>query len=50
MFAFVLQFLTAYFEVLYGLANRFFATVLILWLLAISLQLRAVARDSAREA
>ncbi len=50
VFAFVLQFLTAYFEVLYGLANRFFATVLILWLLAISLQLRAVARDSAREA
>ena len=50
VFAFVLQFLTAYFEVLYGLANRFFATVLIVWLLAISIQLRAVARDSAREA
>jgi hypothetical protein len=44
VFAFVLQFLTAYFEVLYGLANRFFATVLIAWLLAISIKLRALAR------
>jgi hypothetical protein len=45
VFAFVLQFLTAYFEVLYGLANRFFVTVLIVWLLAISIRLRAVARE-----
>jgi hypothetical protein len=44
--AFVIQFLTAYFEVLYGLANRFFATVLIVWLLATSIRLRAVARLS----
>ena len=44
VFAFVLQFLTAYFEVLYGLANRFFATVLIAWLLTISIKLRALAR------
>ena len=50
VFAFVLQFLMIYLDVLYGLANRFFATVLIVWLLAISIQLRAVARDSAREA
>jgi hypothetical protein len=45
VFAFVLQFLTAYFEVLYGPANRFFATVLIVWLLVISIRLRAVARE-----
>ena len=45
VFAFVLQFLTAYFEVLYGRANRFFATVLIVWLLAISIRLRGVARE-----
>jgi hypothetical protein len=45
VFAFVLQFLAAYFEVLYGLANRFFATVLIVWLLAISIRLRALARE-----
>ena len=47
VFALVLQFLMAYFEVLPGLANRFFATVLIVWLLAISIRLRAVACDSA---
>ena len=45
VFAFVLQFLTAYFEVRYGLANRFFAAVLVAWLLAISIQ---VARLGAR--
>ena len=50
VFALVLQFLMVYLDVLDGLANRFFATVLIVWLLAISIQLRAVARDSAREA
>jgi hypothetical protein len=44
VFAFVLQFFTAYFELLYGLANRFFATMLVAWLLAISIQLRALAR------
>jgi hypothetical membrane protein len=45
VFAFVLQFLTAYFEVRYGLANRFFAAVLVAWLLAISIKLRASARE-----
>jgi Protein of unknown function (DUF998) len=50
VFALVLQFLMAYLEVVPGLANRFFATVFIVWLLAISIQLRAVARDAAREA
>jgi hypothetical protein len=43
VFAFVLQFLTAYIGVLYGLANRFFVTVLVAWLLAISIRLRALA-------
>jgi hypothetical protein len=41
VFAFGLQSLTAYFEVVYGLANRFFATVLVVWLLALSIRLRA---------
>lgn len=44
VFAFILQFLTAYFEVRYGLANRFFAAVLVAWLLAISIKLLASAR------
>ena len=44
VFAFALQFVTAYFEVLHGLANRFFVTVIIVWLLATSIRLRAVAR------
>jgi hypothetical protein len=44
--AFAVQFLTAYFEVLYGLANRFFAMVLIVWLLATSIRLRAVERGA----
>jgi len=44
-FAFALQFLTAYVEVGYGLANRFFVTVLVAWLLAISIKLRASARE-----
>ena len=43
VFAFVLQFFTAYFELLYGLANRFFAAMLVAWLLAISIRLRALA-------
>jgi Protein of unknown function (DUF998) len=43
VFALVLQFLAAYFEVLPGLANRFFAAVLIAWLLAISIRVRALA-------
>ena len=45
VFAFVLQFLTVYIAVLYGLANRFFATVFIVWLLAISIELRGLARE-----
>jgi hypothetical protein len=36
--------------VLPGLANRFFATVFIVWLLAIAIRLRTVALESAREA
>jgi hypothetical protein len=43
--AFVLQFLTAYMEVRYGLANRFFVTVLVAWLFAISIKLHALARE-----
>ena len=43
--AFVLQFLTAYTEVLYGLANRLFVTVLVAWWLAISIKLHALARE-----
>jgi hypothetical protein len=50
VFALVLQFLMAYLEVLPGLANRFFATVFIVWLLAIAIRLRTVALESAREA
>ena len=45
MFAFALQFLTAYLEVLYGLANRLFVTVLVAWWIAISIKLRALARE-----
>ena len=45
VFAFVLQFLTVYIAVLYGLANRFFATVLLVWLLRISIKLRGLARE-----
>ena len=48
-FAFALQFLTAYFELLPGLANRFFVTVLIVWLLATSIRLRTVERGSAEQ-
>jgi hypothetical protein len=48
--AFVLQFLTAYTAVFYGLANRFFAAVLSVWLLATSIRLRTMARDSATQA
>ena len=43
--AFVLMFLTAYTEVLPGLANRFFVTVLVGWWLAISIKLHALARE-----
>jgi len=42
VFAFVLQFVTAFFEVMYGLVNRFFVTVLIAWLLALSIRLRTL--------
>jgi Protein of unknown function (DUF998) len=47
--AFALQFLTAYFQVFYGLVNRFFVTVIIVWLLATSIRLRAVERGSAEQ-
>ena len=47
VFTFALQFLTAYFQVFYGLVNRFFVTVIIVWLLATSIRLRAVERGSA---
>jgi hypothetical protein len=43
--AFLLQSLAVYVGMLYGLANRFFASTLIVWLLAISIQLREVARE-----
>lgn len=43
--AFVFQFFTAYTEVLYGLTNRFFVTVLVAWWLAISIKLQALARE-----
>ena len=45
VFAFGLQFLTAYLGVLYGLANRFFVTVVVAWWIAISIKLRALARE-----
>jgi hypothetical protein len=45
VFAFGLQFLTTYFEVLYGLANRSFAMVLVVWLLTLSIRLRALVRE-----
>ena len=47
VFTFALQFLTAYFQVFYGLVSRFFVTVIIVWLLATSIRLRAVERGSA---
>jgi hypothetical protein len=47
VFTCALQFLTAYFQVFYGLVNRFFITVIIVWLLATSIRLRAVERGSA---
>ena len=47
--AFALLFLAAYFEVLHGLANRFFVAVIIIWLLATSIRLRAVERGSAEQ-
>ena len=43
-FSFALQFLTAYREVGYGYANRLLAAVLVVWLLAVSIKLRALAR------
>jgi hypothetical protein len=47
VFAFALLFLAAYFEVLHGLANRFFVTVIIVWLLATAIRLLAVERGAA---
>jgi hypothetical protein len=43
--AFLLQFLTIYEGALVGLANRFFVTMMVVWLLAISIRLRALARE-----
>jgi hypothetical protein len=43
--AFVLQVLTLYERELYGFANRLFVTLLIVWLLTISIRLRALARE-----
>jgi len=40
--AFVVQFLTLHKGMPYGLANRFFVIVLLIWLLAISLRLRRI--------
>ena len=40
--AFVLQFLTLHKGSPYGLANRLFVSVLIMWLLAISIRLRRI--------
>jgi hypothetical protein len=48
-FACALQFLAAYFEVLPGLANRFLVTVVIVWLLANSIRLRAAERGAAEQ-
>lgn len=45
VFAFALQFITAYLEVMYGLVNRLFVTVLITWLLAISIRLRTLSSE-----
>ena len=42
---FVLQFATAYLEVMYGVVNRLFVTVLIMWLLAVSNRLRTLSSD-----
>ena len=44
-FALALQFLTAYLAAGYGYANRFFAALIVAWLLAISIKLRALARE-----
>jgi hypothetical protein len=49
VFTCALQFLTADFQVFYGLVNRFFVTVIIVWLLATSIRLRAVERGSAEQ-
>jgi hypothetical protein len=43
--AFVLQFVTAFLEVMYGLVNRLFVTVLIAWLLALSIRLRTLSGE-----
>jgi len=48
--AFVLQFFTLVLGAPPGLPNRIFITVLLAWLLTTSIRLRAVARDSGREA
>jgi hypothetical membrane protein len=45
--AFIFQFLTLHRGMPYGIANRFFITVLFAWFLTTSFRLRAVARESA---
>jgi hypothetical protein len=50
LLAFVLQFFTLHRGMPYGYTNRLFVAVLFGWLLATSIRLRAVERDSAREA
>jgi uncharacterized membrane protein YqaE (UPF0057 family) len=44
--AFILQFLTVFLQKYYGIANRFFAAMLIFWLLALSLRLRRLSRST----
>ena len=44
-FALALQFLTAYLAVGYGYANRFFAALIVAWLLTLSIKLRTLARE-----
>ena len=50
LIAFVLQFLTLHRGMPYGYTNRLFLAVLLGWLFATSIRLRAVSRDSAGEA
>jgi hypothetical membrane protein len=50
LIAVVLQFLTLHRGMPYGYTNRLFVVVLFGWLLGTAIRLRAVARDSAREA
>jgi hypothetical membrane protein len=50
LIAFVLQFLTLHRGMRYGYTNRLFLITLLGWFFGTSIRLRAVARDSAREA